>query len=298
MKASSQSAVKATSEVAGTDTVSAMIAHSVRSTVELITPEVAAQMLERNTSNRPLSNSLARRYASDMAAGRWEYNGQDILFTDDGDLLDGQHRLTGVTIAGVPVLMGVKRGLPGAVFDTIDAGRGRTASDVLALRGVPHYAAVASASRLALLYSQGRQLNDSVLTRREITDHVLARPYLIEATKLARIVSGRLNPSPVAAVIFLANEGRLFDDHMAEFLEGVSGGAGLERADPRLTLREWAVTERMRNRGVLPTSSCFAAFARAWNAFARNEDLKQIKILRKPSRETMEIVGFRTQRAA
>lgn len=297
MKATANSAVKTKDASSGSSVVVTTFARGVVTTVELITPQVAAQMLERNTSNRPLTVSLARRYASDMTAGRWEYNGQDIIFAEDGELLDGQHRLTAVTLANMPVLMGVKRGLPKAVFATLDAGKGRTASDVLALLGVQHYASVASAARLSLLYAQGKQFNDTGITRREITDFVSTRPYIVKAAQISRQVSGRLNASPVAAVVFLANESRLFDEHIAEFLSGVATGADLERADPRLTLREWAVSERLRNRGVLPTPSCFTAVARAWSAFVRNEDLKQIKILRRPSRETLKIVGFRPDAA-
>ena len=73
----------------------------------------------------------------------------------------------------------------------------------------------------------------------------------------------------------------------------VSGtGEGLEKGDPRLTLREWAITERQRNRGHLPAFVALSAIGRAWTAFARGEDLRQIKIMRRPTRENLEVVGF------
>jgi hypothetical protein len=295
MKGTSNSQVKERNTTGTASGARALASRGVTTTVELITPEVAAQMLERNTSNRPLSRSTVARYADDMKAGRWEYNGQDILFSEDGELLDGQHRLVSIGVAGVPVLMGVKRGLPKTVFTTLDAGKARTAGDVLALMGYARYNAVAAAGRLALAFIEGANLRGggaTTLTRREVTDFVVAHPYLIDAAKIAGVLSGRLNTAPVAAVIFLANDRRFFDDQIAEFIDGVASGEGLERGDPRLTLREWAVNERLRNRGIMPTHACFSATARAWSAFARNEDLKQIKVSRNASRETLEIVGF------
>ena len=59
-----------------------------------ISPEEAARFLEKNTNNRALTEQQVRYYAQQMKAGEWTYDGQPIRFAEDGQLLDGQHRLT------------------------------------------------------------------------------------------------------------------------------------------------------------------------------------------------------------
>lgn len=68
--------------------------------VEIITPGFAKQLLELNPTNRPLSDHTVQRYARDMRGGRWQPNGQGIILTADGKLLDGQHRLAAIISSG------------------------------------------------------------------------------------------------------------------------------------------------------------------------------------------------------
>ena len=70
-----------------------------------ITPDMAAQMLERNTMNRNISQLNVTRYANDMASGAWEQNGETIKIAEDGTILDGQHRLWAIIESGVTVTM-------------------------------------------------------------------------------------------------------------------------------------------------------------------------------------------------
>ncbi|NUN01320.1 MAG: hypothetical protein HUU41_09415 [Bryobacteraceae bacterium] len=60
----------------------------------LITPELARQWLERNVRNRPISENTVIAYGLDMLEGRWQYDGAPIRFDTDGNLIDGQHRLS------------------------------------------------------------------------------------------------------------------------------------------------------------------------------------------------------------
>lgn len=261
--------------------------------VELITPKIAEQMLLANTSNRSLSWRLVAVYAADMEAGRWQLNGDVIRFSTDGQLLDGQHRLRAVVMSKTPVHMAVARDLPADVFMTIDAGRKRSAADVLGVGGVANSFIVAAAARTALLYASGRALNSSC-SRPEVCRFVDDHPYVATASALAKrpAEQSRLQAGPLAAVLFLANERRHFDDDAASFLEGLAAGAGLSRGDPRLTLREWASSERIRNRGSLNSIAAFVATARAWTAHVRGERLLLIRVGQTPSTAAPEIVGF------
>ena len=94
-----------------------------------ITPEEAAKLLEKNLSNRKLAQPVVARYARDMAAGRWELNGATICVDKDGNLTDGQHRLSAVVSANVPVRMTIAHNVP--FSSTLDIGKTRNIADSL-----------------------------------------------------------------------------------------------------------------------------------------------------------------------
>lgn len=80
--------------------------------VEKITPELAAKYLKRNVDNyRRISRAKAALYAEEMKAGKWQLNGEAIVFDQTGKLKNGQHRLAAIMIAGIPVEMTVITGV-------------------------------------------------------------------------------------------------------------------------------------------------------------------------------------------
>jgi hypothetical protein len=121
---------------------------------ELITPILASAYLQFNTSNRPLSSHKVKYYSSQMKEGKWKFNGDTIRFSDDNRLIDGQHRLAAIIESGVAQEMLVTRGLDANVFDTIDNGLTRRASDVLSIEGVKNYKVVASGVNKFLTYKK------------------------------------------------------------------------------------------------------------------------------------------------
>jgi hypothetical protein len=52
----------------------------VRSKVQSITPKKAAELLEANTTNRPLSKPVVRAFAEAMKRGDWLVTHQGIAF--------------------------------------------------------------------------------------------------------------------------------------------------------------------------------------------------------------------------
>ena len=106
-------------------------------TVEIITPEMAKEYLKNNTKNRNISEVKVNTYAQEMRAGRWKLNGETISFDKNNALNNGQHRLRACIKANVPFPCVVVRGTDVDVMDTIDCGKGRSASDVLKINSVP-----------------------------------------------------------------------------------------------------------------------------------------------------------------
>lgn len=101
-----------------------------------ITPERAKAILANNKSNRPLSDKAVRDIANRMQAGTWIETHQGIGIDANGDVVDGQHRLSAIVKSGIAHRYLVTIGLSPEVFDHVDlGGKGiRTAADLLSRR--------------------------------------------------------------------------------------------------------------------------------------------------------------------
>lgn len=263
-----------------------------KASVEVITPAFAKQLLEQNPHNRPLTRSTVDRYASDMKSGRWNNNGQGIVLTPDGMLLDGQHRMAAVVQAQTPIAMLVVRGVPREAFVTMDSGKPRTLADVLGIGGYRNTSILASIAPLSFNYAAGVSIRYNT-TKPQLEAFISQHPYMANvASQIGAIHKLQLPKSSLGAVMFLANEGRAYDTEVAEFLDGVATGAGLWKGDARLTLREWFINIRDKDRGRIVRETAFAAIARAWNAYAEGKELLVIRSLSSPNLQNLKVVGF------
>lgn len=116
----------------------------IKTGVELITPEIAREYLKANTANRPMSNVHIERIAQQMAKGQFILNGESIIFSDEGVLMQGQHRLAACIKSNTSFQTVVVRGIPYNAFFTLDSGRARSISDVFAIQGTPDYSKMSS----------------------------------------------------------------------------------------------------------------------------------------------------------
>ncbi len=106
---------------------------TIKTEILRINPVLAKAWLEKNTINRPLRRTVVEGYRAALERGEHRLTHQGIAFSETGELLDGQHRLT--AIAEMPekfsIEMMVTRGLSPDAFKAIDLGLKRTHSDVL-----------------------------------------------------------------------------------------------------------------------------------------------------------------------
>ena len=134
-----------------------------------VTPEWAAAILEKHNQRmldgkcrqRPLNENTVAQYATDMKCGNWGVTGQGISFDEEGNLLDGQHRLAAVMRSGVSVQMPVIWDLDTHVskqiktIDVIDIGKKRQVAQQLRIDGFEYYAEIGSAARCLLMLASG-----------------------------------------------------------------------------------------------------------------------------------------------
>jgi hypothetical protein len=111
----------------------------------LVSPAIAEGFLSKNVKNRNLRQSAVSKYAKEMKLGRWRENtGELIKFSENGNLIDGQHRLEAVILSGVSIYFHVAKNLKENITDVLDTGSNRSSSDVFKLNNVQYSASMPS----------------------------------------------------------------------------------------------------------------------------------------------------------
>jgi len=102
-----------------------------------VTPSVAQKILsERNPRNRKIERRQVAKYVDDMINGRWHFIGDCITFDRDGNLINGQHRLSAVAASGKAIEFMLMFGAEEESMVAIDEGRRRSNLDVALITGM------------------------------------------------------------------------------------------------------------------------------------------------------------------
>lgn len=248
-----------------------------------VTPELAQQWAERNTKNRPVRYGRVARFARDMAAGNWTLNGQTILISGSGEIIDGQHRIYACIQAGVPFETFVVTGLPHQVQDTVDTGAARTMGDQLTLRSEANGPLLASVTRWAHLWlhgargGKGNSAGTADPTHSEMLALLEAEPRLRDAAAWADRARRAFRPvrGSVYGMGWLLLHGA---DHLAAevFLEGVITGADLGKGHPALAFRSRMITARDGGeRHSQHEQLAYLIFA--WNAWREDREVSRLQ---------------------
>jgi hypothetical protein len=114
--------------------------------MEVFTPPIAARILsDCNIGNRPIRKRSVDFLASEMSSGSWQpFSADAICFDRNGNLVNGQHRLSAVVQSGVVVSMLVGRNVPSDAFHVIDRGIKRSTGDDVSQLGCPNSNVVAA----------------------------------------------------------------------------------------------------------------------------------------------------------
>ncbi len=229
-----------------------------------MTPEWAAKLLETNTKNRRISKNTVEAMARDMSQGRWRLNGDAIRIDRDGNLLDGQHRLTACVAAGVPFETLLMTGLDQEDQLTIDRGRPRGVGDNLAMvydiQGGRHVAA--TVRNLVIFALQDLGPLPTVAEYKAIID---AHPGVKESAHIA-LNSQPARPALLAAIHYIGGTFQKHRDRADAFVNVFKTGIPDYEGDAAHALREMLIRER--NRGVRRADfKTYSLFANTWDKF-------------------------------
>lgn len=250
------------------------------SRTERITPKIARQWLDdQHVRQRPVAQARVHAYAADMKAGRWQQTGESIKFDNDGQLLDGQHRLRAIIEAGATIEVMVVRGLPRESFFAIDTGKTRGGGDALAIDGTDTGISkiVATAASMSIAYRRGAQPVSSQHrpTNREVVEFVRSHPDIVEAVRFVHANAAKGAPMSEAQLSWACYECRKLEDTEADlFILDLIQGAALHSDDPVLQLREMLLANRA-SRRKMETAMLLAAVVKAWNRRRKSQKARK-----------------------
>ena len=239
-----------------------------------ITPELATKWLHRNHVNRKLRRQHVVKLTKAIQAGRWEdCNGSTIVFSDEHDLMDGQHRLQAVIEAGKPITTLVVFGVQVRKRASIDTGASRTLGDILSMHG--HAYSNSLGATLAVLHGAEHQGllvygrgNSPFVSHEQAMEYLQEHPQLEDSLARAIRLPKFFRPSHAAVLdyLFYAKDAPL---HSAWY-DTLLTGATLPRGQAFLALRERLIRDKTDGIRRHPLEH-YVYNIRAWNTARRGE---------------------------
>jgi hypothetical protein len=253
-----------------------------------ITPTEAQQYLEK--TNHKKNRKLAERNVSfllgEMQAGNWITTGDPIQFNKDGELINGQHRLTAIVRYGKPVELFVAENVPNEAFKVMDTGKMRSAGDTLRISGHKAAYTMASTVRIILLVKSGRYDSRSGRHKNCSNTDILAfadanKKHLDEVIHEGYVAYGKFKfapPSMLGALYYFFE--KKDSKKCFEFFEKYATGIDLGATNPILKLREKLIQNKA-NKTKYTDKDIMALHVYAWNAFREGKKVTNLALANK-----------------
>ena len=266
--------------------------------IETITPYLAEQYLGKNTRNRNVNQRIVLKYANDIEKGFWNFDGAPIRFSNDGTLLDGQHRLHAIIKSGKSIDLLVVRGLAQETQATMDIGSMRQASDFFQMNGIKHATTVSAMIRgyLVKLYgstqihsdgkTKGFSLSNVACNRSissmAIIDEYNSKPELYNeiaasARSLGKKSYGLLNGSVIGSFICYLHINKKYDIlYICKFFSEILGITNTTNQTCRL-LYDRLMKQKNEKNYMLSGKNFTALLVKTFNCYVESKELKVLK---------------------
>lgn len=244
-----------------------IVAAKKKPSVEIVTltPVLASLLLTRNSVNRPISRINAASLSSDIASGRFVFNGESIVVSETGTLNDGQHRCMQVVATGRPIETVIVFGAKEETRFTIDTGKSKSASNLLHMKGRKYTHVLASAVNYHLQWQDqgfinygGSDINPTKAQIIAAADELHGIDKSIEFTSEAMKT---IRSHAVLAFCHYVFKKRAGLDAADQFIGKLIDGDGLRKGDPIHYCRNRLL---QMNRGNTANDRCELVF-KCWN---------------------------------
>ena len=252
---------------------------------QVITPAAAKQLIadSANFKNRTLSPTVIKNYCDQMKRGLWKSNGESLIIDQEGAVINGQHRLHAIVMAGVPIELLVVRGVERSTFSTLDKGRKRVSGDVLFLAGYTETRSLAATIKSVYSYLiDGNFVNTRSGSSRSISPMIVEfiedYPEIVASQKFISVASKKIGwitpPSAMGAIHYLfgLSDPDRRDSFFDDFIKNQSSVG-----HPVHTLMQ---SHQSRQIALLMKASLevrSALWIKAWNAYVRGDEIHTLR---------------------
>jgi len=250
----------------------------VKTAVEWITPERAELWLIHNTHNRNVNETIVKRIARDIENENFHLNGETIKISDDGTIIDGQHRLWAIVGAETGVWSVVVTGLPLSAQESVDRVKVRNISDALRMRGEVNSNVLAGAIAGAIILQSP---TPSDVARAwpsvdEALEYYGLHPEIKESVRYGENLTRVVKTSSTIASALHHIFAKIDEEDANAFFDSLTTGLNLTNDSPVYKLRDFMVKEMTAPRRVSRTRLS-AFYIKAWNSYRAGKPMHLLR---------------------
>lgn len=270
--------------------------------VGTLAPGLAKRILEAcNLRNRKIRQNKVEEYTGYQTDGEWQPQGY-LMFSDFGELLEGQHRVAATLQSGLTIQFFVLV-RPTAQSQRAnryqDIGVYRTIGDFLRFNGVENPYRVAP---MLVIERNDRVTGDPLQNAEGTKDQYLViyheigadpfkKAFEVHQPKLAR----QLGVRPALLDWFALRAARVDADAAHFFYSLLQDPSQLRSSDPAWVLREHLIEGKAKreggNRGGLSATQQLTSVAKTWRFFSENKSVKLTDIKHRANEQWPGIFG-------
>jgi len=250
----------------------------------LIDKKMATKLLDMNTNNRKIKKNNLDLLVYELENGMFKFNGESIIVSESGVLLDGQHRLLAVEKTGVSIKSIIVWDVEDNTFGTIDTGSARSAFDVLNVNKIEGYALKAKLIKMYILSVKGKGITRRAKEYKVTNDEILefAKRNDETLTDIARVSMRYYQKKRLLTTSEIGFFWHIFESEnrrMAElFFESLFGGLFASQKDPCYVLRNKLEDDKLNKNLKLKTDIKHKLIVKAWNKFINNEQISFLRV--------------------
>jgi hypothetical protein len=239
----------------------------------IITPAMAADLLERNDKNRNISERQVIYLTEEILNDRFIFNGESIIVAKNGALLDGQHRLMAVIRANKPIESILIKDVPNEAQKTIDVGMSRSSANVLSMEGVKNASAMAAGIRLIVTglsratKKNGGRVSSSKILEVYRKEEALLYQMLHFTITLYHTSSKVISAGQAFAYLYLFS---LEDRQAKQFIKEIYTGNQVGLSNAAILLRNKLINDKISRKKMTGTDKKNLIIT-AWRKYLRGE---------------------------
>ena len=267
-------------------------AFQVETHIVTITPEIAEKLLEMSDKRhqRKINIQHVSFLTKEMKKGNFKFNGDSIRQDSDGNIIDGQHRLSACVKSGIQFNTLFVKGLDTEQISTINTGqRIRSYADVLEITHKKKYKyanQISAAVRMIIKLKHkhynrsGSKDTNSHASTTDFLEFCDNHPNIFDfvETEMRIYANG---DKLLQAKLFLACKWHLqkLNQRAADkFFQLLSDGIGLKAEHPIFNLRKKLINHKLK-KSRLTAKDMILSIYRVWNAFMNDEIIARIYIV-------------------